>query len=235
MSTPPNGHHPRPRGYFGQAQLEDLETAEEVLAAAQEHAAKLAQRDVTGEYLTGFETAIGQVREKITKTGQDADSGEAATLNADGAERALVIALQGIQSAAKQKHRMFAEDDDAATSFSTEGYLIGKRLNAHRPSLLQNADAIIAKAAADNLPGYAAAALAAVAPSLQTYKTASAARTPARKIAAWIEPSATPWSARSIPAAWRSSAPPTSCGPTPPNLRSIRKAFHLQQSRSFNG
>ena len=120
---------PRPRGYFNQAQLDDLDLAESVLAAARTHASALAARQVTADYLAGFAASLEQARAKITATGQAADKTGAATLSANGTERALVIALQGIQSAAKQKHRMLAEDDDPATNFSTEK--IRDRLNMH--------------------------------------------------------------------------------------------------------
>ena len=53
---------------------------------------------------------------------------------------------------------MLAEDDDPATNFPLDGYLIGERLNISRADLLQNAAALIAKATADKLPGYDAPA-----------------------------------------------------------------------------
>ncbi|MEY4570232.1 MAG: hypothetical protein RLZZ398_1671 [Verrucomicrobiota bacterium] len=42
----------------------------------------------------------------------------------------LAAALQKIQSSAKQKHKMLDEDGAPATNFSTDGYLIGTRLDA---------------------------------------------------------------------------------------------------------
>lgn len=148
-----------PRGYFNKAQLEDLDTAETVLAAAQKNTAALAKRDIDAAYLTGLDGIIKTARSRITATGQSSDTAQSANLSATGAERALVIALQGIQSAAKQKHKMLAEDDDPATNFPLDGYLIGKRLNRSHALLLQNADALIGKAKTDALPGYDAAAI----------------------------------------------------------------------------
>ncbi|MFN0104801.1 MAG: hypothetical protein ACKV2U_22290, partial [Bryobacteraceae bacterium] len=118
-------------GYFTQAQLEDLALAEDVLAAAEntERAAALAVRQIDAAYVGGLATAIQQARAKTSDTGQSGDETLNATLNASGSERTLLIALQGIQSAAKQKKRMLEEDEDAATTFSTDGYLIGQRLN----------------------------------------------------------------------------------------------------------
>ena len=82
------------------------------------------------------------------------EASQAANLKATGKERVLVIALQGIQSGAKQLHKMLAEDGDPTTDFPLDGYLIGERLNLSRADLLQNATALIAKATADKLPGY---------------------------------------------------------------------------------
>jgi hypothetical protein len=163
---------PKPRGYFNQAQLEDLDIAQAILLAAQENTVALATRQITADYIAGFATTLAAARAKINETGQAKDQSGAATLNAHGAERALLVALHGIQSAAKQKHRMLAEDDDDSTNFPTDGYLIGQRLNANRAALLQNASALIAKATADNLPGYNPAELKKVSDLLTAYQSA---------------------------------------------------------------
>jgi hypothetical protein len=145
----------QPKGYFNQAQLDDIKIAEEILPPARDDARKaaLAAKDITDAYVTGLADAIKEARQKIAETGQGADDRKAATLNADDAERELITALQGIQAAAKQKHRMLAEDDDPATNFSTDGYLIGQRLNPNRAGLLQSAATLLARAKVDQLPG----------------------------------------------------------------------------------
>jgi len=150
----PDDKPTRSRGYFNKSQLEDLVTAETVLAAARKNAAALVKRRVDDKYLKGLEDAIKEARRRLTDAGQSVDAAQAANLKATGKERVLVIALQGIQSAAKQLHKMLAEDDDATTNFPLDGYLIGERLNVSRADLLQNAEALIAKATADKLPGY---------------------------------------------------------------------------------
>ncbi|MEN9574576.1 MAG: hypothetical protein RL514_2431 [Verrucomicrobiota bacterium] len=146
----------QPRGYFNQAQLEEIGVAEDVhlQAVKAPYKEELAKLDLDAEWLTGFGTAIAQARGKTAETGQSSDQRHAAKLNADGAERVLIVCLQKIQSAAKQKHRMLAEDDDPETNFPTDGYLIGQRLNPNRDGLLQNAEALILKAKADQLPGH---------------------------------------------------------------------------------
>ena len=180
--TPNPEPGPRPRGYFNQSQLEDIATGESVLSAAQSHAAALADKDIDAAYLTGFAAALQQARDKATETGQSGDASEAETMGAAAAERALITALQGIQSAAKQKHRMLAEDGDPATNFSTNGYLIGERLNPNHTGLVQNANALIAKARADSLPGYRTPeAIAAVEAALTLYKNEDSAQATAEE------------------------------------------------------
>jgi hypothetical protein len=163
---------PQTRGYFNQAQLNDIAEAATILAAARmaDHAPALATEEIPPEYVTGLADLLRQARDKITETGQGGDAKQTATLRLTGKARILYTALQGIQSAAKQKKRMADEDDDPATTFSTAGYLIGARLNPSRELFIQNADALIAKAKADALPGYTAARIATVADALAAYE-----------------------------------------------------------------
>ena len=96
-------------------------------------------------------------------------------LNADDAERALITALQGIPAAARQRHRKLAEDDNPATDFATDRYLIGQRLNPNRATLLQNAAALSGKATTDALPGYKTPkSLAAIGKAIGDYQSATA-------------------------------------------------------------
>ena len=181
-TTPPATPTPpapktQPKGYFNQAQLQDIQTAADLLPVARrdQHKDPLATKDITAAYLTGLETAIGEARQKMADTGQANSGQQPATLNATDAERALITVLQGIQSAAKQKHRMLAEDDDDATNFATDGYLIGQRLNPNRATFLQNAATLQSQAGTDDLPGFKTpAALQAIASAIATYKAATA-------------------------------------------------------------
>ena len=173
---------PKPRGYFNQGQLDDIATAEDVLSAARSHADDLATRDITTAYVTGFAAAIKEARDKTAETGQSTDASQAETLHATKAERTLVTTLQGIQSAAKQKHKMLAEDEDPATDFPTDGYLIGKRLNPGYSGLLQSAATLIGKAKTDDLPGYRTPeSIAAVEAVLAKYKEENAAQADAEE------------------------------------------------------
>ncbi len=176
-TTPPPAPKTQPHGYFNAAQVEDIQAAEDIATAAAEDDAKtpLATRDITEAYVAGLSGFIVQARAKMAETGQANDGQQPATLNADEAERALITVLQGIQSAAKQRERMEQEDDDPATNFKAEGYLIGQRLNKNRALLLQNADTLLGKAKTDNLPGYKTPeTIAAIEKAIGDYRKATA-------------------------------------------------------------
>ena len=144
----------RTRGYFHQGQLEDLDTATSVLSAARFHPLEMAAQDIEPGWLDAFDAAIKEARRRTSTTGQGSVEAKQATELSDQAAAALVTGLKRIQSAAKQKHQMLAEDGDPATNFPTDGYLIGTRLDASRATLLQSADTLIARAEADSLPGF---------------------------------------------------------------------------------
>lgn len=167
----------QPRGYFNQAQVEDIQVAEDIAIAAGDdaHQATLATKDITAEYVTGLQGFIAQARAKMAETGQANSGQQPSSLNAEDAERALITVLQGIQSAAKQRHRMEQEDENPATNFQTDGYLIGQRLNPNRALLLQNADTLKGKAGTDQLPGFKPPeAIATIAAAIKAYKDATA-------------------------------------------------------------
>jgi hypothetical protein len=167
-STPPAV--PNNRGYFNQAQLEDLALADSVLTAAASHPAEMADRDLTASWLSQFQAALTEARQRATVTGQNVGEAKQATSDATDAAAMLVTALKQVQSAAKQKHQMLAEDGDPTTNFPTDGYLIGTRLDASRAILRQCSDALIARAKADALPGFKTAGkIAAVEALLKTY------------------------------------------------------------------
>ncbi len=145
---------PRTRGYFNQAQIADLELADTVITAALDHPGEMAEQDITPAWLADFQAALQESRARSTAAGQESDESKQATAAAAAAAKALIIALQKIQSSAKQKHKMLAEDGDPATNFPLDGYLIGTRLDANRSALLQNAATLITRVKADQLPGF---------------------------------------------------------------------------------
>lgn len=151
VSTPAE---PQTRGYFNQNQLEDIDLAESVHAAARQNADAMEEQDVTAAWLDGFAAALLEARSRANDATLGRESAKQSTAAAEKAARDLAAALQKIQSAAKQKHKMLAEDGDPATNFPLDGYLIGTRLNANRATLTQSATALIARASADSLPGF---------------------------------------------------------------------------------
>jgi hypothetical protein len=166
---------PKPKGYFNKAQLEDIGLARDINAAASApvRAAAFAGKDITPEFRAKQDADIELARRKTTETGQDQDEGGTATLQASGARRALVTMLQGIQSAAKQRQRMEAVDDDPATNFSTDGYLLNVRMNANRSILLQSAATLKSNAERDELPGFKTPAdIQRIADAIQAYEEA---------------------------------------------------------------
>ncbi len=153
-ATNPAPAAPQARGYFNQGQLESLDTAESVLAAARSHPAEMTEQDITPAWFDGLAAAIAEARDRASQTGKGGVDSKQATAAAATAAARLVSALKRIQSAAKQKHQMLAEDGDPETNFPTDGYLIGTRLDASRSVLLQSANSLLARATADSLPGF---------------------------------------------------------------------------------
>ena len=145
---------PRTRGYYNKSQLEDLALAESIAAATAPYLVELDDQDISAEYLAGFSAAIAETRTRASESGQAQEDSRAATELAGQAATDLTTALQKIQSSAKQKHKMLAEDGDPETNFPTDGYLIGVRLNASRAVLLQSGDTLVLRVKADSLPGF---------------------------------------------------------------------------------
>lgn len=152
--TLPAAPAPAQRGYFNRGQLEDLDLADSVFSAAESHPEEMTSRDITPAWLSGLGAALAEARRRASATGQQVGEAKQATSEAAKAAAKLVTALKQIQSSAKQKHQMLAEDGDPETNFPTDGYLIGTRLDASRAILRQSADTLIARAKADSLPGY---------------------------------------------------------------------------------
>lgn len=142
------------RGYFNKEQIDDIALAESILNAAGANQPALATRDIDAAFLTRFSDLTAEARGRAATAAAGTGDAQEATLETSAAAKVLYTALQGIQSAAKQKHRMLAIDGDPATNFPTDGYLMHTRINQSRPVLLQSAEALIARATEDSLPGY---------------------------------------------------------------------------------
>ena len=167
----------RKRGYYNKSQLEDVRLAEDISEAASQaqHAERLrAAGGLPENFFPVFEEVLTEARSRIGQTAAGQEDTETDTMHATGAERALVVGLQAIQSAAKQKARQAML---LGGKFSTAGYLLGVRLNPSAAGLAQNAATLRAKAAADALPGYDAAGLEKFDTLVGAFETTATAQT----------------------------------------------------------
>jgi hypothetical protein len=151
--TPPPAT-PRSRGYFNQAQLDDIALAESIETVARQDAAAMEEQDITPAYLDGLADVITEARNRASDSGQSGEDSKEATAVMKKSAATLLAALQKIQCSAKQKHKMLDEDGDPTTNFSTAGYLIGTRLDASRSTFLQSAATLIIRIKEDSLPGF---------------------------------------------------------------------------------
>jgi len=155
-SNPPvtPAHDAPANHYFNLGQIEAIDLADSVFAAASARPEQMTLRDITPTWLEGFSAAIAEARRRSSATYVHVTEAKKATTDATKAAAKLVTALKQIQSAAKQKHQMLAEDGDPTTNFATDAYLIGTRMDASRAILRQCADTLITRAKEDSLPGY---------------------------------------------------------------------------------
>ncbi len=133
---------------LNQAQVEAVTKAEQVCLAGQKpaHAAKLAARDISAEFVEQILTDIVAARDTSAGARQSTTGKTTAGVTEDEAEKDLLKALQEVQAAAKQKY-------SRTTPTMLKDYAVGERLNASRPILEQLSQAIINKLGSDTLPG----------------------------------------------------------------------------------
>ncbi len=149
--TPEPEKSKRARSVLNQAQIQALSKAEQIGLCAQkdDYAAKLAEREIDAGFVSTLLSDVEAARKKSATALRSTTSKESATVTEDHTERDLVVALQEVQSAAKQK---YARSDAARL----QDYLVGTRLNASRPTLEQASLNIIDKLGEDSLPGITA-------------------------------------------------------------------------------
>ena len=122
---------------FNQSQLEDLETAEDIVKSARTDPYKtaLAAREITTAVVDHLAQLCFDARRRTAKVVREETAGQTLTLRATGRERELVILLQEIQAAAKQK---YARREPSRL----QDFFIGDRLNPNEATLHQNAFSI---------------------------------------------------------------------------------------------
>ena len=122
---------------FNQAQLDDLQTAEHIVQSARTEPFKttLAAREITTAVVDALATLCFTARQRTAKVVREETAAEVLTLQATGVERDLVILLQDIQAAAKQKYAR-------TQPLRLQDYFIGQRLNPNEATLHQNAFSI---------------------------------------------------------------------------------------------
>lgn len=128
---------PRNTSTFNQSQLEDLQFAEEVavLVRTQPYATDLAAREITGTQADAIAALCLSARRRTAKAVREDTAGTVLSLQATGHERDLVLLLQDIQAAAKQKYAR-------REPLRLQDYFIGERLNPNEATLHQNAFSI---------------------------------------------------------------------------------------------
>ncbi len=164
------------RGLLNQAQLDALTKAEQVVLTALKppYAAKLTAGGIEGAFVLLVQTDCGLARKKGGDAVQGTTGKESATATEAAAHKALVKAIQTIQSRARQKY--FFAEPDALTAY----YIGTDRVDANRAMLEQVSQAVIDKLVTDTLPGVTAAQKTALADLRQDYIGANADQTTAQ-------------------------------------------------------
>jgi hypothetical protein len=162
---------------LNQAQVQALAKAEQIVAAARKeaYAPALAAREITAALLATLVADIARARDTSARAIQSTTGKEVATSNHGAAKTRLLVPLQEIQAAAKQK---YARREPA----KLQDYFVGKRLDQSRDGLLQYAAGILLKlqgdpdatppAPADPLPGITPLKIAALVTARQVYRDA---------------------------------------------------------------
>lgn len=160
------GGRPRNPALPNQAVLDELLKAEDICHKAEKtgYAPKLAEREITTALISATLVKIQQARVK-SALATDRTTDRFGKTDAEAAAKKTLLAfLTEMQKAAKQKFR--TEPGRLAD------YYIGERIDQNRARLEQLGEQMIAKAAADALPGIKLEKITAANAALATYKAA---------------------------------------------------------------
>jgi hypothetical protein len=231
--TPPNPDTKKKQTHSGlnQAQTAALTKAEQLCmsAAKDAYAAKLAAREISAEYVATLDSDIQACRKKAASALQSTTGKSVATGAEVNATEALMVALQEVQCAAKQKF-------SRSNPIKLKDYGIGERIDANRPALEQWSNNIIEALAGDPLPGITAAKIAALTPLRTAYIATNSAQggeqTQATGKRSEVETMLDSITDRRIGLQYAASA---EWPHTNPANAAIRKEFYLPTDTAFNG
>jgi hypothetical protein len=157
-----------------QAILDELLKAESIALKAQklDYAPLLIEREITAAFLADIFAKIVQARaQSALATDKTTDKFGQTDLDRTS-KAALMKCLKEMQKAAKQKFR--------TVPARLQDYYIGERIEQNRARLEQLGEQIIAKAAADALPGIKPAKITAANEALAAYKAAEGGQSAAQ-------------------------------------------------------
>ncbi len=175
-SPTPTSHH-RNDAVLNQAQVQALTKAEQIVAAARKatYAPALALRDITPAMVDQLDADILAARRASARAIHHTTGKEVATAEQLHAKRSLILSLQEVQAAARQKY-------SRREPVKLQAYFIGKRLDQSRADLLQYAAGILLQlegdptatppVPADPLPGIIPAKITALAAARSAYDDA---------------------------------------------------------------
>jgi len=152
--TPQPPPEPKPKhdlGLFNKAQASEMSKAGQIFAAARkgDRPAALARREISAEFVTQAIADILAARAKSTEAVGDTTGTRTATVAEVASAKKLLVAMQEMQAAAKQKYARTQPE-------KLKDYYVGTRLDESRPLLEQYSQGIIDKLDSDTLPGITA-------------------------------------------------------------------------------
>ena len=146
--SPPEPTPKRVRSPLNKAQEAELNKAEQIGRTSQKaaYAGRLAAREIISGFVNQLLADAASARTKSADALHSTTGKTSASLTENNAEANLVVAIQEIQAAARQKYARTQPE-------KLRDYFIGQKLTGNRPMLEGYSQAIIDKLATDTLPG----------------------------------------------------------------------------------
>lgn len=158
---------PQSRGLFNIKQLRELDEADAVVLAARkpDHAAALAEREITAVMIDFLAQKATETRDLLTDSKAGKGASKSHTALADEARERVIVLLQGVQSAARQK---FGARDASINST----YFGAAKLRDSRAILTQATEGILKNLESVALPGITPAVIADIETTFAAYESA---------------------------------------------------------------